>query len=137
MERAEPPMRWLCARQRGDHSSAGGREETTMTRRKAKILAAAIAFGFGLDTSFAPGVMPGVMSEAFAFAHGGFGGGGHFGGGHFGGFGGGHFGGGHFGGFRGGHFGGMHFGGRHFDGRHFGGRHFGGRHFGGHFGGRH
>jgi hypothetical protein len=118
-----------------------------MTRRKAKILAAAIAFGFGLETSFAPGVMPGVMSEAFAFAHGGFGGGGHFGGGHFGGFGGGHFGGGHFGGFGGGHFGGMHFGGfrgGHFGGMHFGGfrgGHFGGMRFGGfrggHFGGRH
>jgi len=113
----------------------------------AKILAAAIALGFGLGTSFAPGLMPGLMSEAFAFGHGGFGGAGHFGGfggGHFGGFGGSHFGGsggrhlggGHFGGFRGGHFGGMHFG-RHFGGGHFGGRHFGGGHFaGGHFGGR-
>jgi hypothetical protein len=54
-----------------------------MTGRMAKILAAAIAFGFGLETSFAPGIMPGmpgVMSEAFAFGHGGTGGGGHFGG---------------------------------------------------------
>ena len=105
-----------------------------MARRMAKILAAAIALGFGLETSFAPGAMPGVMSEAFAFGHGGFGGGGHFGGGHFGGFGG-----GHFGGFRGGHFGGMHFGGyfcRHFGGGHFARSHFGGRQFGGsHFGG--
>jgi hypothetical protein len=115
-----------------------------MARRRAKIFAAAIAFGFSLETSFAPG----VMSEAFAFGRGG-GGGGHFGGGHFGGgggghfggFGGGHFGGGHFGGFGGGHFGGFrggHFGGGHFSGRHFGGRHFGGGHFAhGHFGGRH
>ena len=103
-----------------------------MARRMAKILAAAIALGFGLETSFAPGVMPGVMSEASAFGHGGFGGGGHFGGGHFGGFGGFR----HFGGFRGGHFGGMHFGG-YFGGRHFGGGHFGGGHFArSHFGGR-
>ena len=101
-----------------------------MARRMAKILAAAIALGFGLETSFAPGAMPGVMSEAFAFGHGGFGEGGHFGGGHFGGFGG-----GHFGGFRGGHFRGMHFGG-HFGGGHFARSHFGGRQFGGsHFGG--
>jgi LTXXQ motif family protein len=132
-----------------------------MTCRMAKIFAVAIAFGFGLETSFTPGAMPGVMSEAFAFGHGGFGGGhfgggggfggGHFGGGHFGGFGGGHFGGGgghfggighfggfgRFGGFRGGHFGGMHFG-RHFGGGHFGGRHFGGGHIAhGHFGGGH
>ncbi len=119
-----------------------------MIRRLAKILAAAIALGFGLETSFAPGVTPGAMSEAFA-KQGGFGGGGHFGGGHFGGghFGGGHFGGGQFGGFRGGHFGGMHFGGfrgGHFGGMHFGGfrgGHFGGMHFGGfrggHFGGMH
>ncbi|MGH7246657.1 MAG: Spy/CpxP family protein refolding chaperone [Pseudomonadota bacterium] len=125
-----------------------------MARRIAKILAAAITLGFGLETSFAPGVRTGAMSEAFAFGHGGGGhfggghfgsfGGGHFGGGHFGGFGGGHFGGGHFGGFGGGHFGGMHFG-RHFGGghfgghfgRHFGGGHFGGGHFGRHFGGGH
>ena len=79
-------MRWLCTLQRGDHSSAAGRDETALTGRIAKILAAAIAFGFGLETSFAPGMMPGVMSEAFAFGHGGSGGGGHFGGGNFGGF---------------------------------------------------
>ena len=51
-------MRWLCTLQRGDHSSAAGRDETAMTGRIAKILAAAIAFGFGLETSFAPGMMP-------------------------------------------------------------------------------
>jgi hypothetical protein len=105
--------------------AAEGREETAMTHRMAKILAAAIALGFGLETSFAPGMMPGVMSEAFAFGHDGSGGGGHFGGGPFGG-----------GPFGGGHFGGRHVGGGHFGGRHFGGGHFGGRHFGaGHFGG--
>src|SRR5580704_2306832 len=111
MERAEPPMPWLCTLQRGDHSSAAGRDETALTGRIAKILAAAIAFGFGLETSFAPGMMPGVMSEAFAFGHGGSGGGGHFGGGNFGGFGGGQFGSGHF---ARGHFGGRHFGGGNF-----------------------
>src|ERR1700720_2055708 len=116
-------MRWLCVRNR--EAAAG--EESAMTHRMAKILAAAIALGFGLETSFAPGMMPGVMGEAFAFGHGGSGGGGHFGGGHFGGFGGGHFGGGHFGGFGGGHFGGFR--GGHFGGMRFGGRHFGGGHF--------
>ena len=49
-----------------------------MSRRMAKILAAAFALGFGLEASFAPGVTPGGTSEAFAFGRGGFGGG-HFG----------------------------------------------------------
>ncbi len=114
-----------------------------MTRKWVKVVAVAIAFGFVLETSFAPGVAPGIMSEASAFGRGGgfhgFGGGGFHGfGGGFHGFGGGFhgfygFGGlrgfGHFGGFRGGRFG--HFG--HYG--HFG--HFGhyGRHFGRHFGG--
>ena len=52
-----------------------------MACRRAKILAATLALGFGLEISLAPGVMPGGVSEAFAFGHGGFGGGGHFGGG--------------------------------------------------------
>ena len=64
--------------------------ESAMAGRTTKILAAAMALGFGLETSLAPG----VVSEAIAFGHRGFGGGGHFGGfgggGHFGGFGGGH-----------------------------------------------
>jgi hypothetical protein len=59
--------------------------ESAMARRTTKILAAAMALGFGLETSLAPGVMPGVVSEAIAFGHRGFGGGRHFGG-----FGGGH-----------------------------------------------
>jgi hypothetical protein len=110
-----------------------------MTRRIAKIFAVTIVLGFGLETSFAPTLMPGMTSEALARGGGGGHGGGGHGGGHFGGghFGGGHFGGGHFGGrhFGGGHFGGRHFGGRHFGGKHFGGRYFGGRHFArGHFG---
>src|SRR3984893_2698406 len=95
-----------------------------MSRRMAKIFAAAIAFGFGLQSSFAPG----VMSEAFAFGRGGHFGGGHFGGfgggGHFGGFGGGHFGGGHFGGFGGGHFGGGRSGGGGFASAHLAGQPF-------------
>ena len=124
-----------------------------MTYRRANILAAIIALLFGLQISFAPGLIPGAANGAYAFGRGNFGGGGShfggFGGGHFGGFGGGHFGGfshfggfGHYGGFPHfggfGHFGGFHrFGGfHHFGGMHFG-RHFGGGHFGAHFGSRH
>ena len=131
-----------------------------MTRKWAKVIAAAIAFGFVLETSFSPGVAPGIMSEASAFGrggggfhggggggfHGGGGGGFHglgggfhgFGGGGFHGFGGGFHGFHGFGGFHGfrgfGHFGGFH--GGHFG--HYG--HYGhyghvGRHFARHYGG--
>jgi hypothetical protein len=45
-------MRWLCVRNReGGHSSAAAGERSAMTHRMAKILAAAIALGFGLETS--------------------------------------------------------------------------------------
>ena len=77
-----------------------------MTRKWAKVIVAAIAFGFVLETSLAPGVAPGIMSEASALGRGGggfHGGGGgfHGGGGGFHGFGGGGFHGGG-GGFHGG-----------------------------------
>jgi hypothetical protein len=55
-----------------------------MTRKWAKVIAAAIAFGFVFETSFTPGVARGIVSEASAFGRGG----GGFHGGGFHGFGG-------------------------------------------------